>query len=181
VTVDVDVTRAERRARRFEQLLTGDEQFRNAAPDAAVREAARQPDLRLPQVLETLVEGYADRPALGWRARALKTDPATGRTTAQLLPRFDTITYRDLWANVRAIAAAWRRDAVNPVAAGDFVAILGFASPEYLTIDLASAYLGLVEVPLQHSAAASRLQPIIDEVEPRILATGAGYLDLAVD
>jgi fatty acid CoA ligase FadD9 len=181
VTVDVDVTRAEHRARRFEQLLTGDEQFRNAAPDAAVREAARQPDLRLPQVLETLVEGYADRPALGWRARALKTDPATGRTTAQLLPRFDTITYRDLWANVRAIAAAWRRDAVNPVAPGDFVAILGFASPEYLTIDLASAYLGLVEVPLQHSAAASRLQPIIDEVEPRILATGAGYLDLAVD
>ena len=181
MTVDVDVTRAERRARRFEQLLTGDEQFRNATPDAAVREAARQPDLRLPQVLETLVEGYADRPALGWRARALKTDPATGRATAQLLPRFDTITYRDLWANVRAIAAAWRRDAVNPVAAGDFVAILGFASPEYLTIDLASAYLGLVEVPLQHSAAASRLQPIIDEVEPRILATGAGYLDLAVD
>jgi fatty acid CoA ligase FadD9 len=181
VTVDVDVTRAEHRARRFEQLLTGDEQFRNAAPDAAVREAARQPDLRLPQVLETLVEGYADRPALGRRARALKTDPATGRTTAQLLPRFDTITYRDLWANVRAIAAAWRRDAVNPVAPGDFVAILGFASPEYLTIDLASAYLGLVEVPLQHSAAASRLQPIIDEVEPRILATGAGYLDLAVD
>lgn len=129
MTVDVDVTQAERRARRFEQLLTGDEAFRNAAPDAAVREAARQPDLRLPQVLETLVEGYADRPALGWRARALKTDPATGRTTAQLLPRFDTITYRDLWANVRAIAAAWRRDAVNPVAPGDFVAILGFASP----------------------------------------------------
>ena len=181
MTVDVDVTQEERRARRFEQLRTGDEQFRNATPDAAVREAARQPDLRLPQVLETLVEGYADRPALGWRARALKTDPATGRTTAQLLPRFDTITYRDLWANVRAIAAAWRRDAVNPVAPGDFVAILGFASPEYLTIDLASAYLGLVEVPLQHSAAASRLQPIIDEVEPRILATGAGYLDLAVD
>ena len=181
MTVDVDVTRAERRARRFEQLRTGDEQFRNATPDAAVREAARQPDLRLPQVLETLVEGYADRPALGWRARALKTDPATGRTTAQLLPRFDTITYRDLWANVRAIAAAWRRDAVNPVAPGDFVAILGFASPEYLTVDLACAYLGLVEVPLQHSAAASRLQPIIDEVEPRILATGAGYLDLAVD
>lgn len=114
MTVDVDVTRAERRTRRFEQLLTGDEQFRNATPDAAVREAARQPDLRLPQVLETLVEGYADRPALGWRARALKTDPATGRTTAQLLPRFDTIAYRDLWANVRAIAAAWRRDAVNP-------------------------------------------------------------------
>jgi fatty acid CoA ligase FadD9 len=174
-------TQEDRIAKRVQHMYTNDEQFRNARPDAAIRKAARQPDLRLPQVLETLVEGYADRPALGWRARSLTTDPATGRTAVQLLPRFDTITYRDLWTNVRAIATAWRRDAVNPVATGDFVATLGFASPEYLTVDLVCAYLGLVEVPLQHSAAASRLQPIIAEVEPRILATGAGYLDLAVE
>ncbi len=66
--------------------------------------------------------GYAARPALGWRARSLTTDPAAGRTTAALLPRFDTITCRDLWANVRAISTAWRHDAVNPAAPGDFVA-----------------------------------------------------------
>jgi fatty acid CoA ligase FadD9 len=42
-------------------------------------------------------------------------------------------------------------------------------------------YLGLVAVPLQHNAAASRLQPIIAEIEPQILATGAGYLDLAIE
>jgi fatty acid CoA ligase FadD9 len=29
-----------------------------------------------------------------------------GRTTAELLPRFDTITYREMWDRVRAIAAA---------------------------------------------------------------------------
>jgi fatty acid CoA ligase FadD9 len=181
VTVDVDVAQAERLAKRFQQLLAGDQHFRNATPDAAVRKAARQPDLRLPQVLETLVEGYADRPALGWRASSLTTDPATGRTTAQLLARFETITYRDLWSNVRAIAAAWRRDAVNPVAPGDFVATVGFASAEYLTIDLVCGYLGLAAVPVQHNTTASRLQPIIAEVEPQILAAGAGYLDLAVE
>jgi fatty acid CoA ligase FadD9 len=174
-------TPRERVARRIRQLDADDEQFRNAKPDLSLRTAARQPGLRLPQILEMFVEGYADRPALGWRARQLTTDPATGRTTAQLLPRFDTITYRDLWANVRAVATVWRRDEANPVAPGDFVATLGFSSPEYLTLDLVCGYLGLVAVPLQHSAAASRLQPIIAEIEPRILATGAGYLDLAVE
>ena len=177
MTRDVCDTQAER----LEQLDADDQQFRNAKPDAAIRSAARQPTLRLPEVMETLVQGYADRPALGWRARSLTTDPETGRTATQLLPRFDTITYRDLWANVRAIAAAWRQDADNPVAPGDFVATVGFASPEYLTVDLVCGYLGLVAVPLQHNAAASRLQPIIAEVEPRILAAGAGYLELAVE
>lgn len=174
-------TPRERAAERIRRFGADDEQFRNAKPDLSVQAAARQPDLRLPQILETFVEGYADRPALGWRARQLTTDPATGRTTAQLLPRFDTITYRDLWANVRAVATALRHDAANPVGSGDFVATLGFASAEYLTIDLVSAYLGLVVVPLQHNAAASRLRPIIAEVEPRVIATGAGYLDLAVE
>jgi fatty acid CoA ligase FadD9 len=174
-------TPQERVAQRIRQLLADDEQFRNAKPDLSLQTAARQPGLRLPQILETFVKGYADRPALGWRARTLTTDPVTGRTTTQLLPRFDTISYRDLWDNVRAVATAWRRDEVNPVAPGDFVATLGFASPEYLTVDLVSGYLGLVTVPLQHTAAPSRLQPIIAEVEPRILVTGAGYLDLAVE
>ena len=67
------------------------------------------------------------------------------------------------------------------MAPGDFVATVGFASPEYLTVDLVCGYLGLVAVPLQHNAAASRLQPIIAEVEPRVLAAGAGHLDLAVE
>src|SRR5208283_445085 len=171
----------ERVAERIRQLDADDEQFRNAEPDLSLQQAARRPDLRLPQILTMFVEGYADRPALGWRARSLITDPASGRTTAQLLPRFDTITYRDLGANVRAIASGWRHDAANPVTPGDFVATVGFASPEYLTLDLVCGYLGLVAVPLQHNAAASRLQPIIAEVEPRVLAAGAGYLDLAVE
>lgn len=166
---------------RIDRLYADDERFRNARPDVSLREAARQPGLRLPQILETFVEGYADRPALGWRARSLTADPATGRTTARLLPRFDTITYRELWANVRAIAGAWRHDAENPVAPGDFVATVGFASADYLTLDLVCGYLGLVAVPLQHNAAASRLRPIIAEAEPRVLAAGAGYLDLAVE
>ena len=178
---DESRTQRERVSQRIERLYADDEQFRSATPDLPLQEAARRPGLRLPQILEMFVEGYADRPALGWRARSLTTDPATGRSVARLLPRFDTITYRELWANVRAIASAWRHDEANPVAPGDFVGTLGFASPEYLTLDLVCGYLGLVAVPLQHNAAASRLQPIVAEVEPRVLAAGAGYLDLAVE
>ena len=62
---------------------------------------------------------------------------------------------------------------------GDIVATVGFASAEYLTLDLVCGYLGLVAVPLQHNATASRLQPIIAETEPQVLAINevAGELD----
>lgn len=73
-------------ADRIRALAATDEQFRNARPDLSLQQAARQPGLRLPQILELFVEGYADRPAVGWRARTLSTDPATGRTTTRLLP-----------------------------------------------------------------------------------------------
>ncbi|HSS24726.1 MAG TPA: AMP-binding protein, partial [Mycobacterium sp.] len=150
-------------------------------PKPEVVEAARRPGLRLPQVLEAYARSYGDRPALGWRAHTLTIDPETGRTTSQLLPRFETISYRDLWANVRAVATAWRQHPVHPVAPGDFVATVGFASADYLTVDLVCGYLGLVAVPLQHNAPVSRLQPIITEVEPRVLAVSAAYVDSAVD
>src|SRR3984957_14787563 len=114
---DSSDTRAERRERRIAHLYASDPQFRaaNSLPD--VIDAARRPGLRLPEVIETLVEGYADRPARGQRARELVLDPATGRTTTRLLPTFETISYGDLWTQVRAVAAAWRRDetpSVNP-------------------------------------------------------------------
>lgn len=177
----ISSSRDQRLARRIEQLYAHDQQFRGAMPVAAVREAARQPGLRLPQVIQTLVDGYADRPAVGWRARELTTDPATDRTSARLLPRFETLSYRQLWGNVAAIATAWRRDSVAAVEPGDMVATVGFASADYLTIDLVCGYLGLVAVPLQHNAPVSRLEPIIAEVEPRVLTAAAAYLELAVE
>src|ERR1700684_3819716 len=174
-------SRAERRARRVAQLYACDPQFQAAEPIPDVIDAARRPGLRLPEVIETLVKGYADRPALGQRARELVLDPATGRTVTRLLPTFETISYGDVCTRVRAFAAACHRDETSPVSPGDFVATIGFAGPSYLTVELVCAYLGLVSVPLQHNAPVSVLKPIIDEVEPRVLAAGAAYLDLAVE
>jgi fatty acid CoA ligase FadD9 len=110
-------------------LYASDPQFQGADPVPAVIQAARRPGLRLAPLVQTLVEGYADRPALGQRARELTMDPATGRISARLLPRFETISYRDLWARVSAVASDWRHDPIHPLNPGDFVASVGFASP----------------------------------------------------
>jgi fatty acid CoA ligase FadD9 len=169
----------DRLSRRVADLYASDTQFRCAEPNPAVIEAACRPGLRLAPALRTLVEGYADRPALGQRARDLAVDAGTGRTTARLLPRFDTISYRDLWSRVSAIASAWRHTSVHPLNPGDFVATVGFASPEFLIVDLVCAYLGLVSVPLQHNASVSQLSRMISEVEPRAIAVSAEYLGLA--
>ena len=178
---DIGPDREDRIAERIALLLANDEQFRTSRPDPTLVGAVSRPGLRLAPLLETLIEGYGDRPALGARARELRTGPDTGRITAHVLPRFDTISYHQLWSQVRAVAAELRRHASAPVAAGDVVATIGFASPHYLTIDLVCAYLGLVTVPLQHNAAASRMAPIITEVEPTVVAVSAEYLDLAIE
>lgn len=172
--------RDERLARRVAELFDNDPQFRAAAPLPEVVEAACAPGLRLTEIFETIVEGYADRPALGERARQLVTD-ANGRTSLQLQPRFETISYREVWDRVRAIASAWHNDAENPLTAGDVVATVGFSSADYLVVDMVCAYLGLVTVPLQHNAGVARLRPIIEECEPKIVAVSAEYLDLAVE
>jgi fatty acid CoA ligase FadD9 len=98
-----------------------------------------------------------------------------------LLPEFKTISYRQMWTRVSTTAAALRHHPDYPLQTGDVVAIVGFASADYLVIDLVCAYLGLVSVPLQHNAPVSRLAPIIAEAEPRVVAVSAEYLDLAVD
>lgn len=178
-----EAAREARRTRRIEELYIRDPQFRSARPVSALREAIAHPEpgSRLASLLHTVMDANARRPALGQRARALAKDPATGGTSARLLPRFDTITYRLLWGQVGAIAAAWRQDPTYSINPGDFVAVVGFASPDYVVIDLACQYAGLVSVPLQHNSAVSQMSPIVAEVEPRVLATSVEHLDAAVE
>lgn len=172
--------RADVDAERIAALYEGDAQFRAARPLPEVVEAVRRPGLRLVQVLQTLLQAYGDRPAVGVRASEVVRDPATGRIERSLLPVFETTTYHDLWSDVEAIAAVWGSPEVC-INAGDVLASIGFASADYLRIDLACAYLGLVSVPLQHNSPASSLRLIFAEIEPRVVAAAADYLDLAVN
>src|SRR4051812_17409271 len=171
-------TRQERLARRISDLYATDPQFAAARPSETVAQAIEAPELRLPQIIQTVIDGYADRPALGQRAVQFVTDAATGRTSAQLLPRFETITYRELSGRVNAVAAALTQ---NPVQPGDRVAILGFTSIDYTTVDMALLRLGAISVPLQTSAPVTQLRPIAAETEPVAIASSIDFLDDAVE
>ncbi len=171
-------TREERLARRIEELSVDDPQFAAAKPSPAVAEALEQPGLRLPQIIQTVLEGYAGRPALGQRVVEFVKNPKTGRTELEVLPRFETLTYRELGERVDAVARALTDGTLR---AGDRVAVLGFNSVDFATIDIALAQIGAVSVPLQTSAAITQLQPIVIETEPTVIAASVNQLPDAVE
>ncbi|MCA2323154.1 hypothetical protein JF732_26040, partial [Mycobacterium intracellulare] len=77
----------QRLQRRIAELSAADPQFAAAGPDPEVAAAVEQTGLRLPQIIRTVLDGYADRPALAQRVVEFVTDAKTGRTTAELLSR----------------------------------------------------------------------------------------------
>ena len=171
-------SREERLARRIADLYATDQQFADARPSEAITAAIDQPGLRLSQLVRTVMEGYADRPALGQRAVRFVNDGETGRTSVELLPRFETITYRELWDRVGSVATDLAGDPVRP---GDRVCVLGFTSVDYTTVDMALVQIGAVSVPLQTSAPVAQLRPIVAETEPSVIAASVDYLDDAVE
>ncbi len=159
---------------RIATLYATDAQFASARPDPAITEEIERAGTRLADMVAIALTGYADRPALGQRRTRLVTDPATGRATLELLPVFDTITYRELWARTTALTAALTAARVGP---GDRVCVLGFTSIDYATVSLALLRLGVVTVPLQTSAPAAELGPIVEETDPRVIATAVENLE----
>ena len=170
-------TREARLARRIADLYETDPQFANARPDTAISEAMSAPQQPLAEIIRGAMDGYADRPAVGSRAVDFVTDPQTGRTAVRLLPRFDTLTYGELWSRVEAFASALAAD----VGAGDRICILGFTSADYTVADLTAFRLGAVSVPLQTSAPVTQLRPIVTETEPAAIASSIDFLDDAVE
>ena len=179
--VDADHEREQHVAARLAGLLANDAQFRAAQPLPHIQAAIAQPGLPLSHILATVMEGYADRPALGQRAHEPIADPATGRRTRRLLPRFETITYRAAWSRVQALASAWFHDRAAPLQARDMVCVMAFAGIDYSILDLACIHLGVVCVPLQTNAPLAQLLHIIEETRPRVLATSMDCLDTAIE
>ncbi len=155
------------------ELLAGDRQFAAALPRQDVSEAIVRPGCSWVGLMRTVAEGYADRPALGRRASEVVTATQGGDQRLEVLPRFDTVTYGQLWQRVRALAAALAARAVRP---GDRVATLGFCSVDYTTVDMTIPLLSAVSVPLHAGAPLSQLQPIVDETEPSVIACSVEHL-----
>ncbi|WP_307828352.1 carboxylic acid reductase [Antrihabitans sp. YC2-6] len=167
-------------SKRVSDLYAAHQELRDARPIPAVGAELRAPGVRLAQVVTTVMERYADRPAVGQRAFELVQD-ADGHRTRHLLPTFATVTYRELWSRVGAVASALHHDPEHALRAGDFVATLGFISIDYATIDLACVHLGAVAVPLQAGASVMQLSAIIAETAPHTLAVSAESIDTAIN
>ncbi len=114
-----------------------------------------------------------------WASAPSNSSPM--RTDA-LLPRcsrsFDTLTYRETWTRVRALADAL---ADNPVRPGDCVATLGFTSADYAIVDMALSLTGAIAVPLQTNAPVQQLHPILVETEPVAIISSIDHLQDAVE
>ncbi|QBI55454.1 carboxylic acid reductase [Streptomonospora litoralis] len=137
--------------------------------------------MRLAQIMASTLERYADRPALGERVRRLVHAPETGHASLKAAPEYRTITYRELWQRVQAVASEWRRNRDSPLRPGDRVVVLGFTSVEYTVVDLACIHLGAVSVPLQTSSSLRQQRAITEETRPAMIATSLDRMHVAVD
>ncbi|MBL7499059.1 thioester reductase domain-containing protein [Frankia sp. CNm7] len=174
----MSVTDVRRPAERLAEMAEADHELRALSPDPEVTAAARRPGLSYQQIIATVLDGYAGRSALGQRRYEVVQDDA-GRARRVHQPGFDSITYSELHRRIKYLAAAWRDDPRYRVEPGDFVCILGFASADYVTVDLAVAYQLAVSVPLQATLATTDLRGIIADTAPTAVAAEMTDLHLA--
>ena len=77
-------TREKRLERCISDLYATDPPFAPARPSDLTALAIQSPELGLPQVVETVLDGYADRPALGQRSVRLVIGSRCVRIVRQL-------------------------------------------------------------------------------------------------
>jgi fatty acid CoA ligase FadD9 len=151
---------------RCAQLLRAEPLLARSLAISSVSQKIAQPGLRSSQIIQELLFAYADRPALGERITRAASDPRSGVVTIEHLPDYRTITFRELRERVQAVVTSWSRGDPVKVKPGDVVCLLGFASIDYVSVDLACAYAGAVSVPLQTTLYHDDLVKILAETRP---------------
>ncbi|MUL78726.1 carboxylic acid reductase [Mycolicibacterium sp. CBMA 226] len=173
--------RNERLANLIADLYASDDQFAAARPDVTIAAQMAQPTLRLIELVQIVMKGYAQRPALAQRAARHVTDPTTGRVSLELLARFESITYEELWNRASRLATTLACGPDPAVRPRDRVCLLGFASIDYAIVELALIQRGAVSVPLQTGAQVTQLAAVVAETEPTVIATSVVDLADAVE
>lgn len=171
-------------AMRYEEkvldLVKTDPQLKLMMPKPSICEALKQPGLSLERVIETVLEGYAERPALGERDYEIVQDKTSGHYLRRYLPSFTTMTYGELHARVQGLANSWSHHPLHRVRPSEFVCILGFASSDFVTTEIACVYAQAVSVPLQGSMGEDDLASILTDTNPAALVANINDLMLAV-
>lgn len=166
-------------ARRLAEVLATDDEVRARLPLRAVAEKVRRSGGALSEIIETVMLGYADRPALGERRPV--TDPGAAPTPLDRLePRFSTISYREAWTRARSISTAWRDPAATLLGAGEVICSLAAPSVEFAVLELATIATGAVSVPISPSAPVGQWLSVFRETRPRMLAVGVELLAAVV-
>lgn len=162
------------RQQRISELLAAEPELAERMPLPGVFEDGAGAGLRLAEIVRRTFAAYAQRPALGERARVY--EEVDGQVAVRLLPRFQTLSYGQLWSQLSAVAADWYHHAQHPLREGDFVAVLGFAGADYTTVDLACTQVGAVAVPLHSNASVEHIRHLVAEAAPRVFATSTDRL-----
>ena len=66
--------------KKFTRLVETDPQACNARPIDEIAALSAEADVPIGQILEAVMDHYADRPTIGMRRDEVWTDPATGET-----------------------------------------------------------------------------------------------------
>lgn len=135
--------------------------------------------MSLATVVAAVFEKYADRSAIGTRVKRTSLDQF-GERTVHLEPRYETLTYSQLWARTGHVAAALYHHHPAPLRAASTVAMLSFTNADYATLDIACIRLGVMTVPLQTGTSLPDLLAILEETQPSLLACSIEQLETAV-
>lgn len=174
------ISPAKRYILRLLDLARKDRYIGDRMPNLSVWDAAATEGLSQDKVIAAFLDGYRERPALGQRAYDVSTN-YLGKKVRQYLPIFETVTYRALHDNIKALAMAWRIHPHCQVHRGEFVCIMGFADVDFAVIDIACSYAKAITVPLTSSTAGADLGEIFTNIEPVILASTIADLALSVE
>jgi fatty acid CoA ligase FadD9 len=155
---------------RLIHLVETDPEVHAVLPDPTVQKAMAEPGLPAAEFIDIAMNAYADRVALGERKYAIVSDGA-GHQVRQLAPDFRCVTYRELQAQMKALANAWRHNDKHRVAVDEFVIIVGFSGIDFVVADLATNYAQSVTVPIQTTLADEQIAGILKDCEPATVFT----------
>ncbi len=169
-----------RYALRAIELGKTDPELSQLNPIEEVRTKAGQDNLTTDRVISTFLEAYAERPLFGERSYEVVQD-TIGQQVRKYLPAYSTISYDGFHNQVKALSMAWRNHPYCQVKPTDFVAIMGFASPQFMAVDVATSYCKGVKVPLQSATSGGDLNEIFTNIAPVIIAVTVKDLPVVIE
>ncbi|MEV5826850.1 carboxylic acid reductase [Spirillospora sp. NPDC052242] len=165
--------------RRLAEVVAADDEVRARLPSPAVADAVRESTGALGEIVETIMLGYADRPALAERPVVSERTDSGGFAERREL-RLETVSYREAWTRARSIGTAWRHGSTGVLGPGDVICSMASPSVDYAILELATIAVGAVSVPLSPSAPVAEWVSILSATRPRVLAVGIDLVETVV-